>query len=153
MLLKSVRLDIAATCCSQKSLSCMFELTEGWDIRDSGFVSCAMLTDGINCVWSQHTGWLTCPVHILAWVLTMLSKALVVFLRPCSCWFSIFISSLYTNHPIILCCIFCVTDTFIKQNTHKTYLDVAYLLRTSCAVIQIKRLPMRTVVQRTPSCL
>jgi hypothetical protein len=38
LLLKSVRLDITATCCSQKSLSCMFELAEGWDIRENGLV-------------------------------------------------------------------------------------------------------------------
>jgi len=42
-LLKSVRLDITATCGSQKSLSCMFELAEGWDIRESDLVLCTVL--------------------------------------------------------------------------------------------------------------
>ena len=36
-LLRSVRLGITATWCSQKSLSCMFELAEGWDIRENWF--------------------------------------------------------------------------------------------------------------------
>jgi len=60
------------------------------------------LTAGINCEWPQQISWLTCAVQLLAWVLAVLSEALVVFLRPCRCWFSIFISSLYANHPVIL---------------------------------------------------
>lgn len=50
-LLKSVsRLDITATCCSQKSLSCMFELTVRWDIRENGLVLWTMLRE---CVWQM----------------------------------------------------------------------------------------------------
>ena len=50
LLLKSVRLDITVTCCSQKSLSCMFELAEGWNIRGNGLLLCAVLTE---CVWQM----------------------------------------------------------------------------------------------------
>jgi hypothetical protein len=150
-LLKSVRLDITVTC-SQKSLSCMFELAEGWDIRESGLVLCtvlrecvwqmALIVSGLNksvgsCVqfryWPEY--WLC--LQRLLWSSSDHADAGLVFLSV-------------PYMPIIqsFCDVYSVSLTLIKQTTHKTY-----LLCTSYSVIQIKRPSVYTIVWRKPSCL
>jgi hypothetical protein len=96
------------------------------------------LTVGINCEWPQHTGWLTCPVHILAWVLAMLSEALVVFLRPCRCWFSTF-SSVPCMPTIQSFCVVCSVSLTLSLN--KIHIKHTLMLRIYYALlVQLSKL-------------